>query len=174
VNTALLLVRLIVGLAIAAHGSQKLFGWFGGYGLAGTAGFFASLGFRPGVLFVLGAGLSELGGGLLTALGLGGPIGPALIIMVMLVAILTVHLPKGFWAQNGGYELNLMYVAAALALAFAGFGAFALDRAFGIAPLADANETWLTIGAAVALALLNLLARAITPSISDRAHPAAH
>src|SRR2546428_533738 len=83
---------------LAAHGAQKLFGWFGGYGLAGTGGFFAGLGFRPGVLFALAAGLGELGGGLLTAAGLFGPVGPALIILVMLVAILAVHWPHGFFA----------------------------------------------------------------------------
>jgi putative oxidoreductase len=167
VNTALLLVRLIVGLAIAAHGSQKLFGWFGGHGIAGTAGFFEGLGFRPGALFVIAASLGELGGGLLTVLGLGGPIGPALIVMVMLVAILTVHLPKGFWATDGGWELNALYIASAVALAFAGFGAISLDRAFGIAPLADAESTWIALGVAVALAVLNALARrapAVTPA----------
>jgi putative oxidoreductase len=159
VDIALLIVRLIVGLAIAAHGSQKLFGWFGGYGLAGTAGFFESIGFRPGILFVLGAGAGELGGGLLTALGLGGALGPALIVMVMVVAILSVHLPKGFWATDGGYELNAMYVAAALALAFAGSGAVALDRALGINVLTDPTQVWIALGVAVVLALGNVLAR---------------
>jgi putative oxidoreductase len=159
VNTAILIVRLIVGLGIAAHGSQKAFGWFGGYGLAGTARFFEQLGFRPGALFVLGAALGELGGGLLTALGLGGPIGPALIILVMLVASISVHLPKGFWGQNGGYELPLVYGAVALALAFAGFGAYSLDHALGIAPLADPTQTWIAIAIAVAIALLNVAAR---------------
>lgn len=158
-NTALLIVRLLVGLGIAAHGSQKALGWFGGYGLAGTGGFFEQLGFRPGVLFALAAALGELGGGLLTAVGLGGPIGPALIILVMLVASISVHLPKGFWAQNGGFELPLVYGAAALALAFSGFGTYSLDRAFGIAPLADPAQTWIAVAAAVVVALLNVAAR---------------
>src|SRR5580658_4196149 len=126
-DIALLIVRLVVGLAIAAHGTQKLFGWFGGYGVAGTAGFFEGLGFRPGRLFVYGASLGEIGGGVLTALGLGGPIGPALVVMVMVVAIFSVHISKGFWAQNGGYELNTLYIAIALLLGFVGFGTYSLD-----------------------------------------------
>src|SRR5208283_2121385 len=93
VDIAFLAVRLLVGLAMAAHGSQKLFGWFGGYGLAGTGGFFESLGFRPGKLFALLAGLGEIGSGILIAFGLGGAIGPALLVMVMIVAIVSVHLP---------------------------------------------------------------------------------
>jgi len=75
-DAALLIARLIIGLGLAAHGMQKLLGWFSGYGLKGTAGFFESIGFRPGVLFVLAAGLGEVAGGLLTAAGLFGPIGP--------------------------------------------------------------------------------------------------
>jgi putative oxidoreductase len=73
-DAGILIARLIVGLAIAAHGAQKLFGWFGGHGLKGTAGFFESLGFRPGIFFALAAGLGELGGGLLTAAGFLGPV----------------------------------------------------------------------------------------------------
>src|SRR5207302_6021531 len=125
--TALLIARLLLGGALFAHGAQKLLGWFGGYGIKGTGGFMETLGFRPGSLFAAAAGLGEVGGGLLTALGLGGPIGPALIIMVMLVAILTVHLPNGFWQTANGYELNTMNIAGALTFAFVGFGPFSLD-----------------------------------------------
>src|SRR5207244_9444618 len=82
-DAVLLIARLIIGLGLAAHGMQKLLGWFSGYGLKGTAGFFESIGFRPGVLFALAAGLGEVAGGLLTAAGLFGPIGPSLIITVM-------------------------------------------------------------------------------------------
>ena len=103
-SAGFLIARLILGLALAAHGAQKLFGWFGGYGLAGTGGFFAGLGFRPGVLFALAAGLGEVGGGLLAAAGLFGPVGPALIVLVMLVAILTVHWPHGFFASSNGVD----------------------------------------------------------------------
>jgi len=155
-DIALLIIRVVLGLAIARHGTEKLFGWFGGYGIAGTAGFFEQLGWRPGRLFVLGAIAGELGGGLLTLFGLGGPIGPALIIMVMLVAIFSVHISKGFAAANGGYELNTMYILAALAPAF-NLGAYALDRALGLTW--STGTVWTTLGAAVVLAILNLLAR---------------
>ncbi|HTX58914.1 MAG TPA: DoxX family protein [Verrucomicrobiae bacterium] len=165
-SIAFLLVRLILGLAIAAHGAQKLFGWFGGYGLAGTGGFFEQLGFRPGKLFALMAGLAEAGSGLLIVLGLGGAIGPALLVMVMLVAIATVHLPKGFFVTNGGWELNAVYIAGALGLAFGGFGRYSLDRALG----AGAVHTTLfgaeAMAVAVVLAGLNLLARRPTGSPS--------
>ena len=105
-DAALLFVRLVVGLAMAAHGVQKLFGWLGGYGLAGTGGFFEGIGFRPGRIFAFFAGLGETGGGLLMVLGLGGALGPAVIVMVMLVAIFAVHISKGFFITNGGWELN--------------------------------------------------------------------
>ena len=101
-DVGLLLARMVFGLVMAAHGSQKLFGWFGGYGLAGTGGFFESLGFRPGRLFAAAAGASEMTGGLLLAAGLLGPLGPAMIIAIMIVAIATVHWPNGLFAQNNG------------------------------------------------------------------------
>ena len=157
--TALLIARLLLGGTLFAHGAQKLFGWFGGYGVKGTGGFFETLGFRPGPLFAIGAGLGEAGGGILTALGLGGPIGPALIIMVMLVAIFTVHMRNGFWQSNGGYELNTMNIAAALALAFVGPGAYSLDAAFGIDGVWTDASRWIAIGIAVLLALGNLAVR---------------
>ena len=157
--TALLVARLLLGGALFGHGTQKLFGWFGGYGLKGTGGFMESLGFRPGTLFAAAAGLSEASGGLLTALGLGGPIGPALIIMVMIVAILTVHLPNGFWQAKNGYELSTMNIAGALTLAFAGFGAFSFDGALGIGEIWTDTTRWLVIGAATLAALANVAVR---------------
>src|ERR1700716_4262072 len=96
----LFLIRVVVGLGFAAHGAQKLFGWFGGYGLAGTGGFFESIGFRPGQVFAGASGTAEVLGGLLVVLGLGGPIGPMLMISVMVVAMLAVHLPNGFFVAN--------------------------------------------------------------------------
>src|ERR1700724_1508221 len=100
-NIGRLLLRLAVGGFFIGHGAQKLFGWFGGHGLAGTGGFFEKIGFRPGRFFALGACRGETGGGLLVFLGLGGPIGPALVVMVMLVAILAVHITKGFFSDRG-------------------------------------------------------------------------
>src|SRR5205823_3541045 len=85
-NEGLLVARLVLGLLMAAHGAQKLFGWFGGYGLTGTAGFFEQLGFRPGRLFAAAAAVGEVVSGVLVALGLFGPVGPALMLSVMIVA----------------------------------------------------------------------------------------
>jgi putative oxidoreductase len=163
-DAGLLIVRLILGLAISAHGAQKLFGWFGGYGLQGTGGFFESLGFRPGVRFALAAGLSEVGGGVLIAVGLFGPVGPALIILVMLVAIFSVHWRHGFFASSNGIELPLMYVTAALVLAVAGPGAYSLDGLFGLAMLSRPVAAWMAIAVAVVLALANVALRRSAPA----------
>src|SRR6185503_8202787 len=131
-SAGLLVARLVFGLSLAAHGSQKLFGWFGGYGLAGTGGFFEQLGYRPGKTFAALAGLAEFGGGLLIALGLLGPVGAALTISVMIVAAVTVHLAKGFFASGGGIELTFLYAAAAVVLALTGPGVFSLDAVLGL------------------------------------------
>ena len=131
-DAGLLVARLTFGLLMAAHGSQKLFGWFGGYGLSGTGGFFESLGFRPGRLFAAAAGLSELGGGLLLAVGLLQPVAAALIIGVMIVAVVTVHSGHGLFAATNGVEVPLLYGAAAIALALTGAGAYSLDAILGL------------------------------------------
>jgi putative oxidoreductase len=131
-DTGILILRLALGLTMAAHGSQKLFGWFGGHGLKGTGGFFESIGFRPGTLFAVAAGLSETAGGLLVALGFLGPIGPALVISVMIVAAISVHLANGFFFTSNGIEVHVLYVAGAMALALTGFGSLSLDAALGL------------------------------------------
>jgi putative oxidoreductase len=128
----LLILRLVVGLLLVAHGTQKLFGWYGGHGLAGTGGFFESLGFRPGRPMAMLAGASEAGGGLLLALGLLTPIGAAMIAGTMLVAALSAHAEQGLWATNGGYELPLVNATVAIALAFTGAGAWSLDNVLDI------------------------------------------
>ena len=160
----LLIARLIVGIAMAAHGSQKAFGWFGGYGLKGTGGFFESLGYRPGVLFAGFAAYGEIAGGLLTALGLFGPIGPALIVLVMIVAAGTVHIKNGFFASKNGYELHAFYVAAALALTFGGPGALSLDGVLGLDRYFSGPIDATVIGAGVVIALINLTLRHTTRS----------
>ncbi len=162
-DAALLFVRLVIGLAMAAHGVQKLFGWLGGYGLAGTGGFFEGLGFRPGRLFAFFAGLGEAGGGVLIVLGLGGALGPATIVMVMLVAIFAVHISKGFFITNGGWELNAVYIASAVALAYVGYGAYSLDSALGFTLLSTAQSATILMIAAIVLAGLNMLARRPAP-----------
>ena len=126
-DAGLLVVRTVFGLVMAAHGSQKLFGWFGGYGLAGTGGFFESLGFRPGRFFAALAGSGELFGGLLLALGFLGPVGPALVLSVMIVAAATVHWHHGLFAASNGIEVPLLYGAAATALALTGPGQYSVD-----------------------------------------------
>ena len=128
-DIGLLLIRLGAGLAIAAHGAQKLFGAFGGPGLKGTASFVESLGFRPGRAHAWALGVAELAGGLLLAAGFLTPFGAMAMIAVMLTAILAVHAEKGFFATDGGYEHPLLLAVAAAGLAFTGPGEYALDTA---------------------------------------------
>ena len=135
----LLILRLFVGLTLAAHGAQKLFGWFGGYGLTGTGGFLEQLGFLPGRRHALFAGLAELVGGLLLALGFATPLAATLIIAVMFVAIATVHLKNGFFNHNQGYEYNLTLAVVALSLAIIGAGPLSVDAALR---LQDVGPVW--------------------------------
>lgn len=128
----LFVLHAVVGLFFIGHGAQKLFGVFGGHGLAGTAGFFESLGLRPGRMHATAAGIAELGGGILLALGLLVPVAAALIVATMVAAVATAHAGKGPWATDGGWELNVTYVVAVVALAGAGAGAWSLDNAFGL------------------------------------------
>src|SRR6059036_3404555 len=106
-DAGLLVARGVFGLVIAAHGSQKLFGWFGGYGLTGTGGFFEGLGFRPGRFFAAVAGAAEWGGGILLAFGLFEPLAAAAIVAVMIVAAGSVHWSHGLFAASNGIELPL-------------------------------------------------------------------
>lgn len=131
-DLGLLILRLTVGGLLGGHGSQKLFGWFGGYGLQGTAGFLESMNFKPGHLWAAGAGASEFGGGALTALGFLHPLGPIGTLAAMIMATATAHAGKPIWAAEGGAELPVTNMAAALALALTGPGQFSLDSLFGI------------------------------------------
>jgi putative oxidoreductase len=125
----LFIIRAIIGGLLVAHGTQKLFGWYGGYGLDGTGGFFESVGHKPGRTMAMVAGISEAGGGLLLLLGLFTPLGSAAIIGTMIVASVSVHKDNGLWATNGGYELPLINATVAAGLAFTGAGAWSLDSA---------------------------------------------
>jgi len=127
----MILLRAVAGLALAAHGSQKLFGSFGGGGPAGTRTFFAGLGFRAPLAMAFIAGLSEFAGGLLFALGLFTPFAALAITVVMLNAIGTVHWKKGFFNSAGGFEYNLLIVATAIAVTATSPGRFSLDHALG-------------------------------------------
>ena len=156
-DAGLLLMRVVLGLVMAAHGAQKLFGWFGGYGLAGTGGFFESIGFRPGRFFAMAAGTSELVGGLLVAFGLLGPLGPAMIIAIMIVAAATVHWQHGLFAQNNGIEVPLLYATGAAAVALIGNGAYSLDAALGLSW--PAEVIWVALALGVLGGFANLAVR---------------
>jgi putative oxidoreductase len=165
ISTGLLIGRLVVGLGLAAHGAQKLFGWFGGHGLDGTGGYFESLGFRPGRLFATLAGFGEFSGGVLVALGLLGPVGPALMFAVMLVAMMQ-HWQNGFFAMNDGIELPLLYATAGVALAFTGPGMYSLDAVLGLGELSDARLEVLAIVIGAGAAVSTLALRRPAPASS--------
>jgi putative oxidoreductase len=126
-DIGLLIIRLVIGLLFIGHGAQKLFGWFGGYGLKGTGGWFDSIGMKPGVTMALIAGLTELLGGILFALGFLTPLAGIMIAGTMVIAIFKVHAPNGLWATANGYEYNLTLLAVAIGIALIGPGQYALD-----------------------------------------------
>jgi len=165
----LLILRLVIGTLMMGHATQKLFGWIGGYGLRGTAGFFEQIGFRPGVLFATAASLGELTSGLLVALGLFGPIGPALMISVMLVAMLAVHWSNGLFAATNGVEVPLLYATAALGFALIGFGPYSLDALLGIGSVWTPAITLAVLGTGVAGAVGNLALRRLPAATPNRA-----
>jgi len=157
-SIGLLIARIVIGLIMAAHGAQKLFGWFGGYGLSKTGEFFVGLGFRPGKTFAAAASLTEVSSGLLVAFGFLGPIGPALMISVMIVAMMTVHRGHGLFATTGGHEVPLLYATVALGLALTGYGQYSLDALLGIGRWTTV-ATWIVLGAGVLAAFANLALR---------------
>tara|TARA_B110000967_G_scaffold157256_1_gene162369 strand:- start:3249 stop:3683 length:435 start_codon:yes stop_codon:yes gene_type:complete len=127
-TVAFLPIRLGVGVVMIAHGAQKLFGWFGGYGLQGTGQFFAeTLGLKPGVLMAALAGGTELIGGLLLIVGLLTRVAGISLAGTMAVGIITAH-PGAFFASNNGMEYPLTLLLASLTLAIGGGGAFSVDR----------------------------------------------
>jgi putative oxidoreductase len=165
-STGLLIARLVLGTMIAAHGTQKLFGWFGGYGLTGTGGFFEQLGFRPGRTFAAAASVSEIAAGVLLVLGFLGPIGPALLLSVMIVAAVSVHWTHGLFAATNGIEVPLLYATGAVTLALTGPGAYSLDAVLGLDRLWSPGLEWAALGASVLAALVNLAARRPAPSVA--------
>jgi len=166
-SIGLLIARLVFGLSISAHGAQKLLGWFGGYGLARTGGFFEQLGFRPGRLFAALAGSTEIIAGFLMALGLLGPVGPALLLSVMIVAAVTVHRGKGFFASNNGIELPLLYAAVGVVLALTGPGPYSFDPLLGLEALWSPTVAAVALTAGVVGAVGNLAVRRRAPSASS-------
>lgn len=163
-ETGLLLFRVVVGLLFIGHGTQKLYGWFGGGGPDGTAEMFDSVGYRQPRTMAMVAGTAEAVAGALLVLGLFTPLAGAAIIGVMLNAAVTVHRPNGLWSSDGGYEYPLVNATAGAMLAFTGAGALSLDGAFGL-PLAG-------VGWGFAAILLGLLVGAGTLTMRESPEPA--
>jgi putative oxidoreductase len=163
----LLLLRVVLGLTMSAHGAQKLFGWFGGPGMKGTVGICTNLGYRWPFLMAGSLALAEFGGGLSLATGFLTPLGAFAVTVVMLNAVYLIHWSKGFFNGDGGYEFNLLIASAAVAVAATGPGRFAIDHAIGW----DDNISGLwwglgVLGAAVVMAFLTLTAgrRSVAPA----------
>jgi putative oxidoreductase len=148
-EAGLLLIRVVLGAIMVAHGAQKLFGWFGGHGLAGTGGWLESMGFKPARVHASVVGVAEFGGGALLVLGLLTPLGAAAVAGVMFVAIATVHWTNGFFNARGGYEFNLLIAATAIALAIIGPGEISIDH---LAGWALAGPAWGLGALAISLA----------------------
>jgi len=163
-NLGLFILRLVVGFMMAGHGSQKLFGWFGGHGLQGTAGYFEVLGFRPGRLFAALAAVTEFFSGLLVAFGFLGPIGPALMTSVMVVAIYSVHWKNGLFAATNGVEVPLLYAVSGMALALIGAGAYSVDAALGVASNWTVGTNIVALGFGIAGAIATLMLRQRKPA----------
>ena len=159
----LLLLRVVIGGTLFAHGAQKLFGWWGGHGPKGTGGFFGQIGYRAPVLMAVLAGLAE-SSGLVFAVGFLTPVAATAMAIVMLNAILAVHISKGFWNSGGGYEFPLALAAVAIAVAATGPGRFSVDRAIGWDD--NISGVWWGVGAlAVAVAVTF-----VTQTIGRRRH----
>jgi putative oxidoreductase len=153
----LLLLRVILGATMSAHGAQKLFGWWGGPGFQGTTGMCSNLGYRFPFLMAGGLALAEFGGGLSLATGFLTPLGAFAVTVVMLNAISLVHWRNGFFNGNGGFEFNTLILAASIALAATGPGRFAIDHAIGWDD--NISGLWWGVGvpgAAVVTSLLTL------------------
>lgn len=124
----LTVLRIVAGLTFAAHGAQKLFGWFGGYGLEGVGQWMESIGLSPGYWMALMAGSAEFFGGLALIVGVLARPAAAVLAVTMLVAIVTVHLANGFFMSNNGYEFALALLAMSLAVVIEGAGKLSLDK----------------------------------------------
>jgi putative oxidoreductase len=163
-DLALLAARLVVGGGMAAHGSQKALGWFEGPGPENAAKMMHGLGFRPGETYATLAAWNEITSGSLIALGLGGPIGPAMLISNMVVAQAAVHWPNGFFAQKGGIEVPLLYSVAALTFAATGYGGISTDAVLGLRePLRSQWFMALALAGGVTAAFIVLNGRNTTP-----------
>lgn len=159
IDFGLFVIRLAVGLVFAAHGAQKLFGWWGGPGMDRWTGVIEGMGVRPPRLWAAVAALNELAGGLFLAIGLLTPLAAAVLVAQSAVIIARVHWTKGFWNSSGGFEYPLVMGAGALGIALAGPGAWALDAVLPDALLYRPIVTWLLLAIALAVALLAIIMR---------------
>jgi putative oxidoreductase len=161
-DAGLFLLRVVVGGALIGHGTQKLFGWFGGLGRHRTGAFFELLGYRPGVLFAVVAGLSEAGGGALLAFGFLTPLAGAAVIGVMLNAASALR-GRGPWVTNGGWEYPVVLATVGATIALTGPGSVSVDHALGL----DWTTPWgvggVALGVAAAVATLLLRRLPATP-----------
>lgn len=166
-DTGLLVLRLVVGLLLAGHGTQKLFGWFGGGGLTGTAWFFRSRGYRPPRLMAALAGTGEVVGGAALAVGLMTPLAAAIVIGTMLNAA-VMHWRNGLWVVDNGYEYPLLIATVAVTLSFTGAGAASLDARLGLGG-AGIGAGLLAVVLGLAAGSAVLLSRAVArPASRDR------
>jgi putative oxidoreductase len=166
-DVSLLTARLVLGGTMAAHGAQKLFGAFEGPGPEKAAQMMQSLGFRDHDRVATMASATEMASGGLIALGAFGPLGPAMLATVMLVAIETVHRPKGYWNSQGGFEMNTMFIMLALLLANHGYGSLSLDEVMGLNRRMSPRFGWLAMLGSIAAAA-GMLAQRQTAKESTR------
>lgn len=169
VTAGLLVLRLVLGLTLAAHGAQKLFGWFEGPGLAGFATNLEDLGVRPGRIWAVVSAVVEFGGGLLVALGLLTPVAALFLVGDLLIAILTVHLTRGFWNHNGGFEFPLVLIGGFIGISLIGPGSFSLDRVIRLSLPEPA--TWLAIVIVVLLGVVAAAASGRVQTASQSGQP---
>lgn len=169
-----LAARLTLGGTMAAHGAQKMFGVQGGPGLEGTTGMMRSLGFEPADRYARAVAATEMTSGGLIALGALGPVGPAMLLSVMLVAVETVHRPKGYWNTNGGFEMNTMFALLALMLANEGYGTFSIDHLLGLSEKMRPSFGWLAMAGAIGAAFSILGRRTQQKPQAEQTQPSQH
>jgi putative oxidoreductase len=167
-DAALLVLRLGVGLTFAAHGAQKIFGWWGGPGINAWKGAVANMGFRPVTLFAAISAFAEFGGGLLLAAGLFTPLAGAVLVGQSTVIIGHVHWPNGFFNTKGGYEFPLVLAVGAIALVLSGAGAWSIDTAIGFS--LDANLRVVLVIVGIIGGLVSLAVPRLAPDRTAAQH----
>lgn len=153
------IVRILVGLIFVGHGAQKLFGWFGGYGISGTAGWLEGMGVRPARFWAAMSGLGEFLGGLSLTLGLLTPVGAAIIIAVMVVAIAQVHAAKGLWNTGGGAEYNLVIIGMMVLFGLMPPTLYAVDYYTGYLGIPQSTLFWGSLAVGLLGALVSMVGR---------------